>query len=104
MQNKSSCASLLSCHAELDSVSSTHVVTKQDDHNPSGRSRIKYGMTPNFKVRRSGDSLTSNTGGTVAKHQTPDRNTRGKTDRGFTLIELLVVVLIIGIHRTSAIP
>ncbi len=47
MLNKSSCTSLLSRHADIDSASSTHAVTKRNDHNPSGRSRIKYGMTPN---------------------------------------------------------
>ena len=52
MLNKSSCKSRLSRHAETlraaNLASSTHVVTKQDDHNTSGRSRIKYGMTLNL--------------------------------------------------------
>ena len=46
MLNKSSCKGLFSRHAELDSASSTHVVAKQNNNNQSGRSRIKYGMTP----------------------------------------------------------
>ena len=46
MLNESSCISRLSRHAELDSASSTHVVAKQNN-NQSGRSRIKYKMTPN---------------------------------------------------------
>ena len=45
MKNKSSCISCLGRHSKLDLASSTHIVTKHN--NQSGRSRIKYGMTPN---------------------------------------------------------
>ena len=40
------------CHAELDSASSTHVVSQGKGNNPRGRSRIKYGMTANNNGKR----------------------------------------------------
>ncbi|WP_428050293.1 type IV pilin protein [Candidatus Avelusimicrobium caledoniensis] len=63
------------CHPELDSGSSTLVVSQGNSNNIRGRFQIKFGMT----------SLFNN-------------------NNAFTLIELLVVVLIIGILAAVAVP